>query len=402
MATLIFSSSIKTVTDLYYILHIHPAFQRFIIMGQKSSKNKKESRGSCFPPPPVLHHENEGLLRNSRFADQNIRNRKGRKAHPDKEANVNHGEDEFDEEFDTSSLVEMDTVCLALDPSEERKREMARKMAKENEDQILEKKSESNPNPEPTLVAIVPHSMHKLDRIARGKLQPFPDMLGFKMVNFVSGDEEKSFSVKAVLWLQIPLGNNRFYMDGDRNNRINMARMTPQKDHKYCCYRATVIGVQFLGNPKRLKQACLAYQRNQGYLQSIQDEKFHYEVEEEVRDPDIGKPGWGCCRGIYFYYNFETACGHEQWAEYPLITARFSGRRRRVKPYQKKISQSRVVVSNAPIPQENRIVSHNRGAPSDKSMLGELCDQRTGIQRFFNQAAPLSVEEMVMHCKVVE
>jgi hypothetical protein len=153
----------------------------------------------------------------------------------------------------------------------------------------------------------------------------------------------------------------------------------------------------------------LAYQSNQGYLQSIHDPTFLYEVEEEVVENNIGQPGFGCRKGIYFYYNFETACGHER-GTYPLITRKLGHRRRNVKPYKNVRPRPPQPLAILPpdekqggfvVPADDAVRQvRNEPFPS-KTRLAKLCDHRSGLQKLFNRAAPMSITESLRQYKVM-
>lgn len=238
---------------------------------------------------------------------------------------------------------------------------------------------------------IIIQNFQKINPLMDARLNPFPDILGFKMVNFQCNFNKRSFICKAVLWLQIPLKNNVFYMDGDEKI-INMSSITPKKDHKYSCRRVQVIGVQFIGRQDNIKFACLAYQQNLGMLVSIHDANFRYEINQEIVNNRIGNPGFGCKEGIYFWYSFQTACGYSHNA-YPLITGKYSEERKRVKEFKDKTNMYRIFHN------KNRI-SYNSKPSQLRTSMKVLCEYRTKFQRLLHLKSPYNINQLAQHYKL--
>ena len=136
-------------------------------------------------------------------------------------------------------------------------------------------------------------------------VHPFPDILGFKYVDFAINKKVKG---GALLWLQIPTRNSVI-----RESKLPTDVRIPElaTKTKYRVGRAFVKGVQFLGNIKQVAESAAAYQDNAGCLQSNYDPNFKYEVGEWAAEPGFGhdEPVENCGRGIHFFTDMHSAVG---------------------------------------------------------------------------------------------
>lgn len=134
-------------------------------------------------------------------------------------------------------------------------------------------------------------------------VHPFPDILGFKYVDFAINKKVKG---GALLWLQIPTRHSAI-----RESKLPTDVRIPDlaTKTKYRVGRAFVKGVQFLGNIKQVAEAAAAYQDNAGSLQSNYDANFKYEVGEWAAEPGFGQdePAENCGRGIHFFTDMQSA-----------------------------------------------------------------------------------------------
>ena len=137
-------------------------------------------------------------------------------------------------------------------------------------------------------------------------VHPFPDILGFKYVDF---SMDKKIQGGALLWLQIPTRNSSI-----RESKLPEDVRIPDlaTKTKYRVGRAFVKGVQFLGNIKQVAKMARAYQDNVGTLQSNYDPEFTYEVGEWVSEPGFGhdEPVEKCGRGVHFFTDMASATGY--------------------------------------------------------------------------------------------
>lgn len=157
----------------------------------------------------------------------------------------------------------------------------------------------------------------------------YPDILGFKSVNFHFNENRKLNACSAILWLQIPIRRDNTVFSSLQPDQISVNAL--QRKTKYRTGRACVIGVQFYGRANDVKRAVLGYQQGVGYLASGHDPNFTYEVEKwsEVKGYDDIKQG--CGKGIHFYTDFDSASSYSDYwkrSEYwPIITRKLSGPR---------------------------------------------------------------------------
>lgn len=163
--------------------------------------------------------------------------------------------------------------------------------------------------------------------------QPFPDILGYKAVNFAFANNIIS-PVSAVLWLQIPYRRDNGVAKSEANVTVAPPQLYP--NIKYRTGRALVRGVQFVGNPKDVARVILAFQQGVGWLESIHSSRFKYPLSEWVNEPAFYKsstnaeaPNYGCGSGIHFFTNIAGAIGYksQQANEWPMITKVFHQRK---------------------------------------------------------------------------
>lgn len=168
----------------------------------------------------------------------------------------------------------------------------------------------------------------------RTSVHPYPDILGFKVVNFAYTREHVAPNGFALLWLQIPTKDNSLYFseESERQWVCNL-----HNDTKYRAGRVRVIGVQFFGSLNEVKKMALAYVKNQGFLRSMFDPEFHYEVEEwkEVAGVNSGSIEQNCGQGIHFFTNWSAARSYVSVpspakGEWPIVTRKTSTGRENV------------------------------------------------------------------------
>jgi hypothetical protein len=134
-------------------------------------------------------------------------------------------------------------------------------------------------------------------------VHPYPDILGFKYVDFPMEDKTKG---GALLWLQIPTRNS-VIRESKLPEDVRISELSTNT--KYRVGRAFVKGVQFVGNVKQVAKMAQAYQDNAGSLQSNYDPNFKYEVGEWVSEPGFGyeEPVKDCGRGVHFFTDMASA-----------------------------------------------------------------------------------------------
>jgi len=164
-------------------------------------------------------------------------------------------------------------------------------------------------------------------------LNPYSSVLAYKVADYSKDRRGKTplLNVYVLVWLQVPVIPGQI-MNSDKGYRLTEANQI-KKSTKYCTPEARVLGIQFLGEPGKVKMALKAYQENQGYVTSKFDGTFHYAPEQVVEEKNFGEAGrGGCVQGIHFYIDIKSAtefggCG-DCVDRFPVITRRFTDRRK--------------------------------------------------------------------------
>lgn len=162
------------------------------------------------------------------------------------------------------------------------------------------------------------------------------DILAYKVVSFYVGNSVID-RISALLTMIIPGDRATIY-----NAESGFGTCSPkdiQPKIKYCTNLARIEGVQFLGDPKQVKQALLAFQVGTGklisYYKQTRTSVFEYELHRESVEPDAGRGcgGGSCGKGIYFfidpasvlrYWAGNTHCSLTDPTNVPIITRKFT------------------------------------------------------------------------------
>jgi len=182
--------------------------------------------------------------------------------------------------------------------------------------------------------------------VTRPIWRSFSSILGFKICDYVVNagfrdptipttgmqNSGKSFlyHVYALVWMEIPLGDG-IIRESDTGRIVSTADSI-DRNTKYCCPMAEVIGVQFLGQPSQVNAALIVYHQETGFVVSRFEPSFVYEPEKIVEEKNFGVAGkGGCIQGIHFFPNWKRATHYggaaDCYERYPLITKRLSRQR---------------------------------------------------------------------------
>lgn len=146
----------------------------------------------------------------------------------------------------------------------------------------------------------------KLTDFSRIKLNTI--VLGYKIVRLVNKGYIFEGSLLsdtcAILTLGIDIDQNTISC-GNVLSRVPASRL--EKNVKYCTDSCVVIGVQIISTNQDNDYLLESIASGQTQLVSNFNEKFIYELGNNIIEPNFGKPGKGCIQGIHFFINKEKA-----------------------------------------------------------------------------------------------
>ena len=148
----------------------------------------------------------------------------------------------------------------------------------------------------------------------------------YKIARFVvKGELRMDVAVLITLWVR---SSQCHVAKGETGEKVNPKDFSP--NIKYITRKALVAGFQFVGNGAGVDDCARKYNaKNLGVVVSNFDPAFVYVLGHEIEEPEYGKDGLGCKKGIHAFIDPESALAYRNtgFIDYhfsTLISAKFT------------------------------------------------------------------------------
>ncbi len=125
----------------------------------------------------------------------------------------------------------------------------------------------------------------------------------FKAARFiVCGQLRHDVAVLVTLWIR----SSQFHIaDGQTGAQVKPSEF--KAGQKYITEKCLVAGIQFVGDCSGVQECIRFYNKGRGVVCSNYDPAFLYTLGHEIHEPEYGKPGIGCVKGIHMFKDPESA-----------------------------------------------------------------------------------------------